>query len=118
MGATAAAFVEFFASSAAAGGAGSVGAAAGAATASAATAGAGASLSSIALQAGATALGTGLITKALAPGAPDIKGPTPMPDPLEQQRAKERSIIEQMARRGRSASILTDAAGTGTLGGG
>jgi hypothetical protein len=46
--------------------------------------------------------------------APEVKPPTPMPDPLEQQKARERSIIEQMTRRGRSASILTDG---GTLGG-
>lgn len=48
---------------------------------------------------------------------PELRPVTAMPDPLEQQKAKERSIVEQMARRGRSASILTQPAGT-TLGGG
>ena len=57
--------------------------------------------------------------KLLSPGAktPTLKPPTPMPDPLEQQRAKERSIMEQMARRGRSASILSTPDAGGTLGG-
>lgn len=52
-----------------------------------------------------------------APAVPQVKPVMEMPDPLEQQKAKERSIIEQMARRGRSASILTSEGG-GTLGGG
>lgn len=56
--------------------------------------------------------------KALAPDAPEVKPPTPMPDPLETQKAKEKSLIEQLGRRGRAASILTNTGGSQTLGGG
>lgn len=51
------------------------------------------------------------------PDVPEVKSPTPMPDPLEQQKAREKSIIEQMSRRGRSASILTEPGSSQTLGG-
>jgi hypothetical protein len=53
----------------------------------------------------------------LAPNVPKLAPPAAMPDPLETQKAKERSIIEQMARRGRAASILTSE-GSGTKLGG
>lgn len=87
MGATAAAAAEFFAAAATA--------------------------SPVALAATAV-VGDKLLNK---PDAPQLPQPATMPDPLEQQKAKERSIIEQMARRGRSASILTNTASQ-TLGGG
>jgi hypothetical protein len=67
----------------------------------------------------ATAAAAATATNALLmpkPSAPEIKPVTAMPDPLEQRKAQERSIIEQLARRGRSASILTGEAAT--LGGG
>ena len=127
MGAVAAAFAEFFgtagagtAAGTAAGSAAGAAGVAGAAGAAGAGAGAGlgASLAATAVKAGTIALATGLVTKALAPGAPDIKAPAPMPDPLGQEAARKKSVIEQMARRGRSASILTEPGGNGTLGGG
>lgn len=66
----------------------------------------------------AEVLATVAVNKALAPDPPEIKPPTPMPDPLETQRAKERSLVEQLGRRGRANSILTNAGGSQTLGGG
>lgn len=70
--------------------------------------------------AAAAGAGGALATAALTskPGMPDVKAPTAMPDPLEQQKAREKSIIEQLARRGRSAAILTNESGSATLGGG
>ncbi len=47
--------------------------------------------------------------------APVIEDPIAMPDPLQQQAAKQRSLIEQLSRRGRSGTILTTAGG-GKLG--
>lgn len=66
------------------------------------------------------AAGGAVASKLLAPSVqtPEVKPPTAMPDPLAQQKAKERSIIEQMARRGRQGSILTSPSGSETLGGG
>lgn len=65
----------------------------------------------------ASALTGGLLNKKSAP-APEVKSPTTMPDPLEQQKERERSIIEQMARRGRQSTILTEpSGGSQTLGG-
>lgn len=61
---------------------------------------------------------TAAISKAMAPKPPEVKPPTPMPDPLETQRAQERSLTQQLARRGRAASILTNTGGSQTLGGG
>ena len=46
-----------------------------------------------------------------------MPGVTRMPDPLEQQKARQQSIAEQFARRGRASTILTDTAGTDKLGG-
>ena len=71
--------------------------------------------SSEAVAATAAAATGAVVDSALAPDAPQAEKPLPMPDPLETQKAKERSLVEQMARRGRSASILTNAGG-GTLG--
>lgn len=52
---------------------------------------------------------------ALVPGAvaaPDVPDPVEMPDPLQQQQAKRRSLIEVLSRRGRSSTILTNQGGT------
>lgn len=43
--------------------------------------------------------------------APQVKPLTPLPDPLAQEEAKKRSIVEQLGRRGRSSTILTDRLG-------
>jgi hypothetical protein len=106
MGAIAAAAAELFATG------GTAVTASGSAAAAAGTS----SLAATAATAGAVVAGGKLLSD-LKPDAPELKPVTPMPDPLEQQKAKERSIIEQMSRRGRSASILTDT-GSATLGGG
>lgn len=131
MGATASAIASFFGSGTAAAGAGTAAAGAGTAAAGAGTAAAGAGTAAAATgtaaaatsgiaatvaEGAALAAGASLAGKLLAPDVPEIGKPTPMPDPLDVQRAKERSIIQQMARRGRSASILTGTGG-GTLGG-
>lgn len=44
--------------------------------------------------------------------APIIEEPIAMPDPLQQQAARERSLIEQLSRRGRQGTILTSAGGS------
>jgi hypothetical protein len=53
----------------------------------------------------------------LAPDAPKEKPGPAMPDPLAQEEARRRSIAEQMARRGRASTVLTDTSGSGKLGG-
>jgi hypothetical protein len=53
----------------------------------------------------------------LAPKPPKVPGQTPMPDPLQQEEARKRSIAEQMARRGRASTVLTAPGGGGKLGG-
>jgi len=41
-----------------------------------------------------------------------------MPDPLAQESARKQALTEQLARRGRASTILTDAGGgSGKLGG-
>jgi hypothetical protein len=115
MGATAAAFSAWFSGTAAtAAGAGAAGTAAVGAGA-AGTAAAGGLGTAIATGAGAAGA-SAVLGKLMEPDAPEVKGPVAMPDPLEQQKARERSIIEQMARRGRGASILTSPGGSQTLG--
>ena len=46
--------------------------------------------------------------------APDVPDPAAMPDPLEQQQARRRSLVEQLSRGGRASTIMTD---RGKLGG-
>jgi hypothetical protein len=36
-----------------------------------------------------------------------------MPDPLAQEQARKQSLIEQMARRGRASTIMTDSGSAG-----
>lgn len=62
-------------------------------------------------------LGGALVSGAMAPKPPKIPGVTPMPDPLAQQEARRRSITEQLARRGRASTIMTQPAPSGKLGG-
>lgn len=68
-----------------------------------------------------TGAGTAVASSLLNP-RPNISAPTVapvvgMPDPLAQQQAKQQSLIEQMARRGRASTILTDSGdGSGKLG--
>lgn len=50
------------------------------------------------------------------PGGKTTTEPVPMPDPLAQEAASKRSIVEQLARRGRASTILTSP-GSGKLGG-
>jgi hypothetical protein len=60
---------------------------------------------------------TGGIDAALKPKPPQVPGVTPMPDlnSPEALQARQTSIAEQMARRGRASTILTQPSG-GTLG--
>lgn len=65
----------------------------------------------------ATAAASAATTRLLSPKPP---GPLPiaaMPDPLAEEQAKQQSIIEQLARRGRASTVLTQPASGGTLGG-
>lgn len=58
----------------------------------------------------AVGAGTNLATSLLAPKPkePEATKPTEMPDPVAQEQAARKKRIEQLARRGRAASILTD----------
>jgi serine acetyltransferase len=68
-----------------------------------------------------SALASGVIQKALAPGIPALAPKAsavlqqPTADSTEVAAAKKKSIIEQMASRGRASTILTDT--TDKLGG-
>ena len=132
MGATGAAVMEWFGSAAAADGAAAAGADAAAAAGGTAAAGGGAVAAGGAATAGAAAaggIGQTLLTSAasaaaaagvanlMAPTPPKTKAPMAMPDPLAQEQARKNSLIEQMARRGRASTILTDSNDAGTLGG-
>ena len=44
--------------------------------------------------------------------APTLTPPTPMPGPTETKAAERASIAEQLRRRGRASTVLTDQAGT------
>lgn len=80
----------------------------------AATAATVAEVGSVAATAGAAYTGyKALTSKSPVPAAPQTMR---MPDPLEQQAARQKSIAEMMARRGRQASIVTQPA-DGKLGG-
>lgn len=62
----------------------------------------------------ATQVGTtAAISTILTPKKPDqptpaIKPITPMPDPLAQEAARRRALVEQIMRRGRTSTIMTD----------
>lgn len=59
-----------------------------------------------------------VVSSLLQPKAPKTKAPTAMPDPLAQQQAEQQKILQQLARRGRASTILTNpASGGGSLGG-
>jgi hypothetical protein len=50
--------------------------------------------------------------------APTLAGVTGMPDPLAQEAARKKSLIEQVSRRGRASTILTENSNpSGRLGG-
>jgi hypothetical protein len=44
---------------------------------------------------------------------PGVPAPTTMPDPLAQEQARRQAIMDQLARRGRASTILTDTAPSG-----
>src|SRR5512135_1799613 len=69
-----------------------------------------------AAQAGGTAAATSLL--APRPKTPTTAPLTPMPDPAAQAEAQRRAMLEQTARRGRAATILTNPSPAGgSLGG-
>lgn len=97
-----------------------VGGTSGAVAGSGAAAAAGTGGSALASYAGATAkvLAPAVVTSLLAPKPPKAAPVAAMPDPLAQQQAQQQKIIEQMARRGRSSTILTNPGSAGgSLGG-
>ncbi len=56
------------------------------------------------------------VGESLVPDLPPLPGPaettpTELPDPLEQIRARERSLVEQVSRSGRRSTILTNRQG-------
>ena len=124
MAATSAAIAEWYAGASVAEGAvvlgeaGGYSAAAGATGAAAGTAGTAAwtGFAGTAATAAGTAAGAALVGSLLKPDAPAAQAQTRMPDPLEQEQARKRNLLEQMSRRGRASTIMTGPAG-GTLGG-
>jgi hypothetical protein len=78
-----------------------------------------------ALNAGvSTAVGSLLAPKpatppTVLPGGKTTTAPVPMPDPVAQQNATRKSLVEQVARRGRASTVLTSPGGGsgGKLGG-
>lgn len=97
---------------------GDVGASAGTAAGSgSASAGAGSSWLDYS-KAAAKALAPAVVSSLLQPKPPKTKAPTAMPDPLAQQQATQQKLLQQLARRGRASTILTNPAnGGGSLGG-
>ena len=67
----------------------------------------------------AKVLAPAVVSTLLAPKPPKAAPVAAMPDPLAQQQAQQQKIIDQMARRGRASTILTNpgAASGGSLGG-
>lgn len=64
------------------------------------------------LSAAATGAAGAAVGSILAPKIPGAKAPSPMPDPQAQDAARRRAIAEQIGRRGRQSTILTDPAET------
>lgn len=62
--------------------------------------------SGVAAGAAATAAGA-LVNRLSAPKPPGIKPPVAMPDQASVEAGRRRSLLEQMARRGRQSTILT-----------
>jgi hypothetical protein len=114
MAATSAVIAEWWAGTAATGAVVEGGTVVAAGTAG--TAGAGAGIAGAAATAAGTAAGTALVGELLKPDVPAAQAQTRMPDPLEQEQARKRSLLEQMSRRGRASTIMTGPTG-GTLGG-
>lgn len=75
------------------------------------------------LNSAVTAAGSAAIGSLLAPekgikaAAPVVAPVTEMPDPLAQEQARKKSLIEQISRRGRASTILTQDAAGDKLGG-
>ena len=67
----------------------------------------------------AEASGYAAISSLLAPKRPDLPKPLPMPDPLAQDAARKKALIEQIGRSGRASTVLTVDGGnaSGKLGG-
>lgn len=81
------------------------------------SAAAGSSLGTQLLKSGAQSAASSLLSKAMTPKPkqPQVKPPPEMPDPLAQEQARRRKLMEQVANRGRASTILTNS--SGTLGG-
>lgn len=59
-----------------------------------------------------------VVSSLLQPKPPKTKAPTAMPDPLAQQQAQQQKLLQQLARRGRASTILTNPGDAGgSLGG-
>lgn len=59
-----------------------------------------------------------VVSSLLQPKPPKTKAPQAMPDPLAQQQAQQQKLLQQLARRGRSSTILTNpGSASGALGG-
>lgn len=59
-----------------------------------------------------------VVSSLLQPKPPKTKAPTAMPDPLAQQQAQQQKLLQQLARRGRASTILTNPSNAGgSLGG-
>ena len=83
-----------------------LGAATGGVTAFEAGAAAGGLLGSQVVQTAAGAAVTSALTP--KPDIPKVKEPASMPDPLETRAARRKAITDQLSRRGRASTILTN----------
>jgi hypothetical protein len=59
------------------------------------------------------------LSNLMQPKPPKTKAPTAMPDPLAQQQAQQQKLLQQLARRGRASTVLTNPGNSagGSLGG-
>ena len=62
----------------------------------------------------ASVLSSVLTPNQSGPAAPQLTPPTPMPGEAETKAAERASIAEQLRRRGRASTVLTDQTGAGT----
>ena len=94
-----------------AGGAGGAGGAAGAAGSE--------TLGGAFLKSAAQAGGAGAVSSLLTPRPqrPNVAPITPMADPLAQEQARKNALMEQISRRGRASTIMTQPNAGGLLGG-
>ena len=64
----------------------------------------------------ATAAAGAGIASLMAPKTPGVKPPVSMPDQQNQDVARRRALVEQMARQGRASTVLSDPQSSDVMG--